>query len=147
MARYEFGWDPENELSPRPCIDIELGNSRELVACEPDFGFDYPDPLKVKALLDTGASLTVISKTLAKSRKLFATGANTEVRVLEHTIRCPEYAAAIGFPGGLRSFDPIRVRAADFEGERTHAVLIGTDIMRFWKITFDGRSKLVIIED
>jgi hypothetical protein len=63
----------------------------------------------MKALLDTGAGVTVISKTFAKYCKLMQTG-ETEIRVLGSLHKCGEYAGAISFPGtNLRPFDPIRL--------------------------------------
>jgi hypothetical protein len=47
----------------------------------------------------------------------------------------------------LRSIDPIRVISADFIREPNYACLIGRDILRNWKIIFDGRSKCVTITD
>jgi len=41
----------------------------------------------------------------------------------------------------------MRIVSAVFAKERNYACLIGRDILRNWFISFDGRSKRVIIVD
>jgi len=135
------------DSDPGPCIDVIVMNSREVIEAGCTVGLEYPEPVKMKALLDTGASITVISKTFAKYCKLLQTG-ETEIRVLGSLHKCGEHAGAISFPGtNLRPYDPIRIVSADFVQERHYAILIGRDILRNWTITFDGRSKRVTIAD
>jgi hypothetical protein len=132
---------------PGPCIDVVVMNSREVIEAGRTVGLEYPEAVKMKALLDTGAAITVISKTFAKYCKLLQTG-ETEIRVLGSLNKCGEHAGAISFPGtNLRSCDPIRIVSADFVQERHYAILIGRDILRNWTITFDGRYKRVTIVD
>jgi hypothetical protein len=134
-------------IYPGPSIDVTVMNSRHVIEARPDIGLEYPEPFKTKALLDTGAAVTVISKALAKHCKLYQTGI-TEIKTLGSLQRCGEYAAAISFPGmNLRAVDPIRIISADFIKEPFHACLIGWDILRNWRITFDGRSNCVTIID
>lgn len=136
-----------SESDPGPCIDVVVMNSREVIDAGRAIGLEYPEPLKMRALLDTGAALTVVSKTFAKHCKLLQTG-QTEIRALGSLQRCGEHAGAMSFPGtNLRSFDPIRIVSADFVQERHFAVLIGRDILRNWTITFDARSQKVTIFD
>lgn len=132
---------------PGPCIDVVVMNSRDVLVAGRAVGLEYPEPVRMKALLDTGAALTVISKTFAKYCKLLQTG-ETEIRALGSLHRCGEHAGAISFPGtNLRPYDPIRIVSADFVQERHFAVLIGRDILRNWVIAFDGRSRRVTITD
>lgn len=98
-----------NEDDPGPCIDVNVTNSREVIEAGRAVGLEYPEPLKMKALLDSGASVTVISKAFARYCKLMQTG-ETEIRALGGLHRCGEHAAAINFPGTrLRSIDPIKL--------------------------------------
>ncbi|MGB7190529.1 MAG: retroviral-like aspartic protease family protein [Acidobacteriaceae bacterium] len=119
-----------------------------LIQQQGGLGFEFRKSTPLKAMLDTGASFTVVSKTWARNCKLFQTSPDTKRRVLGGTINCGEHAGSISFPGtNLRALDPVRIVSADFHMERNFACLIGTDILRNWKITFDGESKLVTIED
>jgi hypothetical protein len=123
-------------------------NSREVLEKGPDIGLDYPEPRRMLALLDTGASVTVISKHFANYCRLFQTNEGSEITAIGATHRCGEHAGSISFPDTkLRSFDPIRIVSADFPKERHYAILIGRDILRNWTISFDGRSKQVMIVD
>jgi hypothetical protein len=136
-----------SDSDPGPCIDVIVMNSREVIEAGRTVGLEYPEPVKMRALLDTGAAVTVISKTFAKYCKLLQTG-ETEIRALGSLHKCGEHAGAISFPGtNLRPYDPIRIVSADFVQERHFAILIGRDILRNWTITFDGRSKRVAIAD
>jgi len=102
----------------------------------------------MKALLDTGASVTIISSTFANYCKLFQTSERSEITAIGATHSCAEHAGAISFPGtNLRPVDPIRILSATFARERNYACLIGRDILRNWLITFDGRSRRVTITD
>jgi hypothetical protein len=148
MGRHEIHWDPFDQRDPGPCIDVIVMNSHAVIDAGRAIGLEYPKPQPIKALLDTGAAVTVISKTFARHCKLFQTSEGSEIRALGATYRCGEHAGSISFPGAaLRLFDPIRIVSADFEKEPHYACLIGRDILRNWIISFEGRTKRVTIED
>lgn len=148
MARFELKWDPFEQGDPGPCIDVVVMNSRDVIEAGRAVGLEYEKPLPIRALLDTGASVTVISKKFADYCKLFQTNEGSEITAIGATHRCGEHAGSISFPGtDLRSFDPIRIVSAVFAKERYYACLIGRDILRNWVIVFDGRSKRVTITD
>jgi len=140
-------WDPLNPENPFACIDVIVMNSKAYIDRQGDLGFEFRKPIKMKAMLDTGASFTVISKTWARNCKLFQTLPDTERKVLGTTIKCGEHAGSISFPGtDLRGYDPVRIVSADLLKEQ-FSCLIGLDILRHWKLTFDGKTKAVTIED
>lgn len=148
MARVEIHWDPFDSGDPGPCIDVIIMNSRDVIEAGRAIGLDYPGPRPMKALLDTGASVTVISKVFANSCKLFQTSEGTEISAIGATHRCGEHAGSISFPDtSLRPLDPIRIVSAVFVKQRSYAILIGRDILRNWVVTFNGRSKRVTIEE
>lgn len=146
MTRVEIPWDPFDQADPGPCIDVTIMNSRGVIEAGRAVGLEYPEPRRMRALLDTGASITVISRIYADHCKLFQTNEGSEITAIGATHRCAEHAGAISFPGTkLRPLDPIRIVSVAFPKERHYAILIGRDILRNWVITFDGRSKRVTI--
>jgi hypothetical protein len=146
MARVELNWDPFNQMDPGPLIDVTITNSSDVMEAGRGLGLEYPVPRPLKALLDTGASVTVISKVFAGYCKLFQTSEGTEITAIGASHKCGEHAGSISFPGtGLRPLESVRIVSAVFAKERHYACLIGRDIMRNWVITFDGRAKKVII--
>ena len=146
MARVELPWDPFDQNDPGPCIEVVITNSRDVIDAGRAIGLEYPPPRKMRALLDTGASITVISKVFAGYCKLFQTNEGSEITAIGATHRCGEHAGAISFPGtDLQSLDPIRIVSVVFARERHYAILIGRDILRNWTLTFDGRAKRVTI--
>lgn len=148
MAHHEIPWDPFNQNDPGPCIDVVITNSREVIEAGRRIGLEYPQPLRMRALLDTGASVTVISKQFANHCKLFQTNEGSEITAVGASHRCGEHAGSISFPGTkLKPFDPIRIVSAVFVKERYYAILIGRDILRNWLISFDARNRRVTIDD
>ena len=148
MARVELDWNPFDQNDPGPCIDVAVTNSRDVIEAGRAIGFEYPAPRPMRALLDTGASITVISKVFANYCKLFQTSEGSEITAVGATHHCGEHAGAISFPGtSLRPLDPIRLVSVVFAKERHYACLIGRDILRSWNINFDGRSRRVTIID
>jgi predicted aspartyl protease len=122
-------------------------NSPDVLEAWSAIGLECPQPVKMKALIDTGASVTVISKAYAKHCKLLQTG-ESEVRALGAQHKCGEHAGTITFVGtDLCPAEAIRIRSCDIIREPYFACLIGRDILRNWKITFDGRNKRVTIVD
>lgn len=148
MAGVDLYWDPFDQNDPGPCIDVIVMNSRDVIEAGRAVGLEYPEPRRMRALLDTGASVTVISRVFANYCRLRQTNEGSEITAIGATHRCGEHAGSISFPGTeLRSFDPIRIVSAVFAKERHYAILIGRDILRNWKITFDGKSRRVTIID
>jgi hypothetical protein len=146
MAHVELNWDPFDQADPGPCIDVTVMNSRDVIEAGLAIGWEYPGPRPMRALLYTGASITVISRIFADNCKLFQTSEGSEITAIGQTHRCAEHAGAISFPNTkLRPLDPIRIVSDAFPKARHYAILIGRDILRNWVISFDGRSKRVTI--
>lgn len=148
MGYVELSWDPFDLTDPGPLIDVTIMNSSDVMEEQAALGFEYRKPRPIKALLDTGASITVVSKAFATYCSLFQTSEETAIAAVGTMHSGGDHAGSVSFPGtDLRPFDPIRIVSVDFPQERRHACLIGRDILRSWNITFDGRSKRVIIRD
>jgi predicted aspartyl protease len=122
-------------------------NSGDVLEAWRAVGLECPQAVKMKALIDTGAAVTVISKVFARHCKLLQTG-ESEVRALGAQHKCGEHAGTITFTGSdLRPAEAISIRSVDFIREPHFACLIGRDVLRNWTITFDGRSNRVTIVD
>lgn len=94
--------------------------------------------LPVRALIDTGASLTLINPQIASTCKLLQTG-SIRVGTVGGQGDYPIYAAAISFPGtSLPRFDAIQVVACPIISQPFFSCLIGRDILRKWLLTYDG---------
>src|SRR5579871_329624 len=103
MARFELSWDPFDQADPGPCIDVVIMNSSEVIEAGRAIGLHYPAPRPIRALLDTGAAVTVISKAFANYCKLFQTNSRIELGAIGTVHSGGEHAGAISFPGtGLR---------------------------------------------
>ena len=77
MGRVQLRWDPSDRNDPGLCIKVLVTNPREIIDAGRALGLEYPEPRPIVALLDTGASVTVISRTLANHLKLFQTSVGT----------------------------------------------------------------------
>jgi hypothetical protein len=148
MGQALVKWDPANPDNPFACIDVLIVNSQVFLDEHGDLGFEFRKPVNMKALIDTGAGPILISTVYARHAKLFQTRAGCEISVMGGSIQGGEYAGSVSFPGTtLRSYDPIRIVSGNFHMEHRFSCLIGIDIIRHWKITFDAQSKLVTIDD
>jgi len=148
MGSVRLKWNPFDLTDPGPIIDVIVMNSVDVINALRTNGFECPEPITMKALLDTGASITAISKVYANYCKLLQTSEGSKITAIGAEHHCWEHAGAISFPGtDLRPFDPVRIRSVVFEKEPNYAILIGRDILRNWTIKFDGRSKCVTITD
>lgn len=147
MGRAILTWDPSEPNDPGPLIDVSVMNSPDVLDAWRAEGLDCPPPVKMKALIDTGAAVTIISKTFARHCKLYQTGVS-QVRALGAPHNCGEHAGTICFPNTkLRPFESVRILSGEFIQESHFACLIGRDILRNWIITLEGNSKRVIIAD
>lgn len=120
-----------------PDIEMEAGRA---------IGLDYPEPLAIKALIDTGSPFTIVNRVFAKNRKLRQTNADLPLRTLGGSCKGDEYCCSISFPeSDLPKIEVMGIVAADFNREPFYSCLIGRDIIKNWKLLFDGRTASVTI--
>jgi hypothetical protein len=131
---------PTELILQGPHIAILISATRLEVEEGRPLGLEFPE-LPVHALIDTGASLTVINPEIAKTCKLKQTGHQMINAVGGKAGEYPAYAAAISFPGtNLPSLDATRVVACPIIRQPFFSCLIGRDIMRKWLLSYDGRT-------
>jgi predicted aspartyl protease len=120
-----------------PLMEVEEGKA---------VGLEYPRPLQLLALIDTGSSLTVVNPEVAQTCKLRPTGI-TKVSAAGGIGRWPEYAATISFPEhDLQSFELIRVVGCPLP-QQEWSCLIGRDVLRRWLFSYDGKTGAWTIEE
>lgn len=123
-----------------PHLEILISATRVEVNEGRAIGLEFPE-MSVRALVDTGASLTIINPQIAARCKLKQTGRQKINAVGGEAGEHPEYAASIFFPGSqLPSMDTIRVVACPIIRSPFFSCLIGRDILRNWLLKYDGRS-------
>lgn len=139
MGTFEFSWNPNDGSGP--CISVLIQNPIDILDAGEPRDFGLPSPVPIMALIDTGASISVVSKTYAQSAKLRLTSEGSKIRTLGATLDGAEYAASMSFPDtSLTPLVPIRLFATNIR-ERHYSCLIGRDILQFWRITFDGPGR------
>jgi hypothetical protein len=137
---------PSTLLLQGPHVPILITTTRLETDEGRPLGLEFPE-LQVGALIDTGASLTVINPQIATTCKLKQTGHQMITAVGGKAGEFPAYAAAISFPGTqLPGLDVTRVVACPIIRQPFFSCLIVRDILRHWLLTYDGRSGVVEIE-
>lgn len=136
----KFPSTPKSLLEQGPHIAVTVSATVWEVEEGRAVGLEYPT-LPVRALIDTGASLTVINPQIAATCKLKQTGHQKINAVGGEAGEFPEYACAISFPETeLPSLDTARVVACPIIRQPFFSCLIGRDILRKWLFLYDGRS-------
>ncbi|SRR5216684_5500497 len=129
-----------------PKITVTIGHPQAALALAEQSHLELKKPFTVTALIDTGASRTVISPQLAVTCGLRQTG-QARISSAGHITDRPEYAAAIRFPGQeLQGFDPMSLVACPLPAQDV-ACLLGRDVLERWNLTYDGRSGLVEVNE
>jgi hypothetical protein len=130
--------NPSTLLLQGPVIDVLISTTRPELDEGRAVGLEYIEA-PVKALIDTGAALTIINPQIASTCKLSQTDWNKINSVGGERGEYPAYGASIYFPGtDLPGFDVIRVVACPIVRQPFFACLIGRDILRKWRFTYHG---------
>src|ERR1035438_9885158 len=146
MGQASFRIGPSDLQQEGPRVRILISALREEINEGRSLGLEYPAPIRVKALVDTGASLTVINPELAQSCKLKHTGF-VKVSAAGNLGAYPQYAACIKFADdNLKGIEVIPVVGCKLP-QQSISCLIGRDLMRRWKFTYDGRTGEFTITD
>ncbi len=97
--------------------------------------------IKFNALIDTGASITVISPSVAEQLNLVHTGFN-QIASVHNVEKRPVYYGRVTFPWGASV--EISLVSCDLQGIDC---LIGRDIIKNWVMIFDGVNGEITICD
>lgn len=102
-------------------------------------GKPVPPPRTISAMIDTGASISAIEDSVAKSIGLVKTGA-TYITGVGGASQRPIYSAQIFVspPSGIR-YDPIQIAGVTF-GSPQFSMLIGRDILSDLALSYMGKQ-------
>jgi len=143
MPSVRLSWAPAALLKDGPWIYINISAPEFEISEGRPLGLEFPQ-LTIKALIDTGASVTVVNPEVARTCKLRQTGV-AQIVAAGSSGTYAEHAAGISFPGtDLRRADPIRVIACSIVRQPV-SCLIGRDILQAWRFTYDGPAAQVEI--
>jgi class 3 adenylate cyclase/predicted aspartyl protease len=127
-------------------IRVEIGPSSAEVRRAKFAHRELKRPYTVTALIDTGASRTVISPQLATTCGLQQTG-RVRISSVGRITDQPEFSGAIHFPDqALRGFDPVTLVACPLPTPDV-ACILGRDVLAKWRLTYNGRTGEVQIEE
>jgi hypothetical protein len=142
----KLSWTPSALFQQGPHIGILVSATKIELKEGRDVGLEFTE-LPVRALIDTGASVTIINPQIAATCKLRQTGRARIIAVGGEPGEYLEHAAAISFPGtGLPSLEAVRVVACPIIRQPYFSCLIGRDILQKWLLTYDGRRGEVEIQ-
>jgi predicted aspartyl protease len=129
-----------------PKIRVTIGLPSATLALAEKSHIQADQPFTVTALIDTGASRTVINPEVAATCGLRQTG-EAQIASAGHITKRAEFAGAIRFPDQeLAPFDPVSLIVCPLP-EQDVACLLGRDILERWNFLYDGRSGFVEIEE
>jgi predicted aspartyl protease len=122
-----------------PVIDLRFAVSARMETALQSIGSVVPGPLPVRAMIDTGATCTVIRHGLAQQLGLQPTGS-----ILIHTpsdtnVRCYSYLVRLLFPMGVM-FEKTVVEAP-MRGQRLDC-LVGRDVLASGVLVYLGPDNL-----
>lgn len=123
-------------------VQVTLTHPRSIQAEFQKKGEKVPS-IEVMALIDTGASSSVITPQVAAQLKLIHTGYRTVSSVQDEQER-PVYYGYIIFPWGSGKEIPMvscPLKLSQF------GCLIGRDIMKHWYLTYNGSDGSIVICD
>jgi len=127
-------------------IRVEIGPPEVEVRWARLAKLELKESLTITALIDTGASRTVINYQVAVSCGLRQVG-EAIISATGHVFQVPEYAGSIKFPESqLRKMDLVKFVACSLPMQDV-ACLLGRDVLDRWRITYDGRTGEVQIEE
>jgi hypothetical protein len=127
-------------------IKVEIGPSDAEIQWAKLTSVSLNKPLRIAALIDTGASRTVINPQVAITCGLRQVG-EAVISTAGHVGRMPEYVGSISFPESkLSRVDPVRFIACPLP-QQAVSCLLGRDVLEQWRLVYDGRTGEVKIEE
>lgn len=120
-----------------PLVEVVVGPSALFSQVMAKKGLPIPSPVKAMAMIDTGASSTIVTPSVIRALGLSPVGLGELVSPLATVpATAPQYNIGIGFPGGMVVGSAIAVEAPI--PAQAIQVLIGRDILSRGVLTYIG---------
>jgi hypothetical protein len=119
-----------------PILEIQVTVSRDLANVLKAGNIPVPDPIKVMAMIDTGASSSVVNPEVIRNLGISPTGRVKINTPSDCGVDCNQYKLAFAFPNGvvMESSDVIE---APLVGQPVQC-LLGRDILRHGVLIYNG---------
>lgn len=95
-----------------------------------------PTPVKAAAMIDTGASATVVKKGLLNPLGLHPVGSVPVSTPTSQNVTCATYAVLLGLPNGFLEISAVET---PLQGQNIEA-LIGRDVLQHGLLIYNGAS-------
>lgn len=126
-------------------LDIEIGVPSVIVDYYKSRGQAPPAPQKVRAMIDSGASISGVKPSVAKAAGLTQTRSVGVSGVLGTESR-PVYTAAINLPAYNVNIDVMDFAGVDL-AQQDLDVLLGRDVLKNFVFTYDGAEGAFTLQD
>lgn len=126
-------------------LDIEIGVPSVVADYYKARGQTPPAPQKVRAMIDSGASISGIKPAIAKAAGLIQTS-SVGVSGVIGTENRPVYTAAIKLPSYNVDIDVMDIAGVEL-AQQDLDVLIGRDILKHTVFTYDGTEGVFSLEE
>jgi hypothetical protein len=143
--------DGEHRLAPEllrqegPTITVSIAVPDALAERLRQQKVEVPDPQTGLALIDTGASLSVVDTAIIKTLAINAIGKKT-VRTISGEAEVDTYPAKFSFPDTpLPDLDFNSVSASDRLKSQGYLALIGRDILQHGMFVYDGNGHYTLV--
>ena len=122
-----------------PVVEVRITVNREIETALREAGEAVPTPMLVPAMIDTGASCTVLREGLAQDLGLQPTGTRTIHTASDTNVRCYEYLVRLLFPNDI--LFETDVIEAPLKGQHVDC-LIGRDVLSNGILVYIGTDNL-----
>lgn len=127
-------------------LDMAIGVDSVTAQAMQSQGLTVPTPVVIKALLDTGCTVTSIDAGLVTTLGLKTNGF-TKTATANGIATTSQHSISLAFPGTKLSGKTLHeVQSVNLKGQ-PFAALIGRDLMSRWNISYNGSTGFVSIGD
>ena len=118
-----------------PVVQVRLAVGRALVEVLEKKDETIPAPVPVHAMIDTGATRTVVQEDIPRELGLHPVGTTLIHTPSSTNVRCPEYALGLVFPNNVTG--EVIAIAAPLRGQHI-ACLVGRDVLQHGVLIYNG---------